>query len=152
MKKYRYLGWMVISILWLMLGCAISGKQSRPSTSRLPANITGHFTDDYGISYSINEKEWIQLPNIKYHIIKYDSIGQYLIAKNAATNPSEAGLYTRIDWMYFTGMEPWEWGFCLTRYNASTQEEAIAANNADRSNPKKGCGGYPFSRMKRRQP
>ncbi len=111
--------------------------------------MLGNFQDDYGIRYTISDTTWIQHSNIKYHLLKYDSVGEFFIARNAATNPSDPGLYTRIDVIRFTNMEPWYWGFCLTTYNAKTVEEAITKQEADRTNPRKGCGGYPFSRMKR---
>ena len=86
---------------------------------------------------------------MKYHIIGCDTSAQYLLARNDAKNPSEAGLYTRIDYMLFTNMAPFHWGFCLTTYNAATINEAKTKAAADRQNPKKGCNGYPFSRMKK---
>jgi hypothetical protein len=46
-------------------------------------------------------------------------------------------------------MAPFLWGFCLTTYDAKTIEEAQTKAKADRANPRKGCNGYPFSRMKR---
>lgn len=121
----------------------------RSTISNIPQNIKGNFKDDYDIAYTINDSVWIQHPNVKYHLISYDSKGKYFIAGNDAKNPSEAGLYTRIDITHFENMEPFRWGFCLTKYNAKTIEEAMAAASADRANPRKGCGGYPFSRMKR---
>jgi len=99
--------------------------------------------------YTINDSVWIQHPGIKYHLLNYNSKGQFFIAKNDTANPGEAGLYTRIDITHFENMEPFLWGFCLTVYNAVTAEEAAATPSGDRNNPKKGCGGYPFSRMKR---
>ena len=119
------------------------------AVNNIPMEMLGNFQDDYGIRYTISDTTWIQQATIKYHLLKYDSVGQFFIARNAATNPSEPGLYTRIDVMHFTNMEPWHWGFCLTTYNAKTIDEAIAKQVADRTNPKKGCGGYPFSRMEK---
>ncbi|HTD94098.1 MAG TPA: hypothetical protein VK644_09810 [Chitinophagaceae bacterium] len=46
-------------------------------------------------------------------------------------------------------MAPFEWGFCLTVYNAKSDSLATQATPADRNHPRKGCNGYPFSRMKR---
>ncbi len=114
-----------------------------------PATFYGDFTDDYGIRYSISDTAWLQHPRIKYHILYWNKKEQYLIAKNDQGNPSEPGLYTRIDYMTFQNMEPFEWGFCLTVYNANTKKEAVTKAIADRQNPKIGCGGFPFSRMKR---
>lgn len=117
--------------------------------NNVPANFLGKFQDDYGIHYIVSDSNWVQLPNIKYHLLRYDSAGLFFIARNAVTNPGEPGLYTRIDLVRFNSMEPWGWGFCLTTYNAKTVDEAINKQKADKANPKKGCGGYPFSRMKR---
>jgi hypothetical protein len=111
--------------------------------------IKGDFEDDYGIRYTINDSQWIQYPRVIYHIVKWDKEAGYIIAKNDAANPGYAGLYTRIDYMRFTDMEPWQWGFCLTNYNAADSKAAEASIAADRLHPKKGCGGFPFSRMKR---
>lgn len=110
--------------------------------------FTGDFTDDYGIKYTITDTLWIQQPRTRFHIIKWNKKEQYLIARNDVKNPGEGGLYTRIDFMQFDGMAPWLWGYCLTVYDAKTDNVAEAVAIADRKNPRKGCNGYPFSRMK----
>ena len=116
---------------------------------KAPEFVLGSFIDDYGISYSINDSLWIQNPTMKFHIIKWNHEKQYLVAKNDAANKEDANKYTRIDFMTFTGMEPYKWGFCLTVYNAESDDIAEKTAYVDRLNPKKGCNGYPFSRMKR---
>jgi hypothetical protein len=136
-----------IALLTMTVSCRSASKVTRLKT--IPQDLLGNFKDDYDIRYSISDSVWIQHPGIKYHLISYNKEEQYFIALNAATNPSEAGLYSRIDIMYFENMEPFRWGFCLTAYKATTKEEAIATTAADRSNPRKGCGGFPFSRMKK---
>lgn len=123
-----------------------------PAVVKLPSFLKGEFEDDYGIRYRISDSVWIQLPNTKYHIIEWNEKDQYLIAKNGSENPGDRGLYTRIDCMRFEKMEPYLWGFCLTTYNATNPTEAKNTASADRQNPKKGCGGFPFSRMKRVKP
>jgi len=115
----------------------------------LPAFLKGTFGDDYGITYTINDTIWIQHPGAKYHIINFDTTEQYLLVQNDKANKSGGGLFTRIDYMNFKGMEPYLWGFCLTIYDASTLEKAKATIAADRKKPKSGCMGFPFSRMKR---
>lgn len=120
--------------------------------TKAPAFALGTFTDDYGISYTINDTLWVQHPNLRYHIIKWNPEQQYLIARNDAKNKTDGNKYTRIDYMAFNGMEPWHWGFCLTVYDAETDEQAEKTAYVDRQNPKKGCNGYPFSRMKKTEP
>ncbi|MFN0292658.1 hypothetical protein [Pedobacter helvus] len=113
-----------------------------------PSLLNGNFVDDYGIKYTINDTLWIQHPGIKYHIVKWNIKEQYLIAKNGNGHKVDENKYTRIDFMTFEGMAPWHWGFCLTAYKAKTDVEAEQTAAADRKDPKKGCNGFPFSRMK----
>lgn len=140
---------MIIAILFVFAHCKPMEQAGSRSLKTIPADLIGDFKDDYDIRYSVSEKLWVQHPNAVYHLLSYDSAGKFFIAKNDSKNPSDANLYSRIDIMRFSNMEPWRWGFCLTAYNAKTVEEAIATAAADRANPRKGCGGYPFSRMKR---
>ena len=132
-----------ISIVLLLIGY-ISNAQTKA-----PEMLKGSFMDDYKITYAINDTLWAQKPNAKYHIIKWNEKEQYLIARNDKSNPADGGLYTRIDYMTFENMSPFLWGFCLSTYNAATAEAAEAVKIADRANPRKGCNGFPFSRMKR---
>ena len=126
-----------------------SVETTHPVKKNLPALLKGTFEDDYGIRYTINDSLWVQHPGATYHIISGDTTEQYLLVQNDKANKTDAGLFTRIDYMNFSGMEPYRWGFCLTIYNAETPEKAKATISADRKNPKTGCGGFPFSRMKR---
>lgn len=111
--------------------------------------VLGNFTDDYGIQYTINDTLWVQHPSIRYHIIRWNKKEHYFIAKNDDKNPTEPGLYTRIDYMQFENMKPYLWGFCLTVYDAQNDSIAEFSVKPDRINPKKGCNGYPFSRMRK---
>lgn len=136
----------------LLLQCS-STRYAKPTvllaTVKIPAAIRGSFSDDYGIQYNITDTLWTQMPNVKYKILFVDTTARYILAKNGSENPSDKGLYTRIDYMSFTGMKPYEWGFCLTIYDAQTMKDAQQKIAANRDNPKKGCNGYPFSRMKK---
>lgn len=133
------------SLIILIVIVSFSAKAQQ----KVPSFLIGDFMDDYKINYTINDTLWIQHPNTKYHIIKWNIAAQYVVAKNDQDNKSDANKYTRIDYMTFTGMEPFLWGFCLTNYNAETDKAAEETAAADRQNPKKGCNGYPFSRMKK---
>lgn len=140
---------LVYPLVLLFITCCSPAARSFKDSDTIPSGLLGDFTDDYGIKYTVNEKLWTQHPGSKYHLLKYNSKGNYFIAQNDKANKTDAGLYTRIDITYFENMDPWKWGFCLTEYKATTPEQAEAAAGADRANPRKGCGGYPFSRMKR---
>ncbi len=125
-----------------------AASEATMALDTVPA-FTGKFTDDYGIGYHITDSVWTQLPKAKYHVLEWNRAEQYILARNDDNNPSEKGLYTRIDYLVLPGMAPWTWAFCLTTYNAISAEVALKAAAADRLNPRKGCNGFPFSRMKK---
>jgi hypothetical protein len=140
----------VIALLtaFLFSDCTGTAKLTGAERITVPAYLLGKFTDDYGITYNITNSVWEQQPGGRYAILKYDSAGQYFIVKNNTPGSKEAGLYARIDVMKFDNMAPYTWGFCYTVYQSKTFAEAEKAAAADRQNPRKGCGGFPFSRMK----
>lgn len=140
-----------IAVLMIAALCKCSSikKVQETSLNRIDTAFLGDFTDDYKIKYTITNTTFTQHPGVKYNLLFYNEKEQYFIARNDTANISDGGLYTRIDIMRFSNMEPWRWGFCLTAYKAPTYEVAVQTAAADRANPKKGCGGYPFSRMKR---
>jgi hypothetical protein len=137
-------------ILYLLLTIIlISCSPSAKNFSNANSDFLGKFEDDYGIEYRITQKQFIQEPNIVYNIKEWNTKEQYIIAQNASTNPSEQNLFTRIDYLLLEYMNPYTWGFCYTTYNSASVKIAKETAAADRNNPKKGCGGYPFSRMKK---
>jgi hypothetical protein len=140
----------VIALLtaFIFSNCTGTAKLTNAEKIVVPAYMLGKFTDDYGITYNITNSVWEQQPGGRYAILKYDSTGQYFIAKSNAPGSKEAGLYARIDVMKFENMAPYTWGFCYTVYQSKTFAEAEKAAAADRQNPRKGCGGFPFSRMR----
>lgn len=146
--KFLSLLFMVI-VFTSQISCQHANYAGKGVTENIPTLLKGNFMDDYGIQFTITDSLWTQHPNVKYHIISWDTNAQYAIAQNDENNPSDKGLFTRIDYIPLADMDPFTWGFCLTVYKAKTIDEAKARASADRQNPKKGCNGYPFSRMKR---
>lgn len=142
-----------IFILTTFCSCSSEKQTTKGNASTtgtdIPVLLKGNFTDDYGIHYVISDSVWIQMPATKYHILYIDTSARFLIVQNDKNNLSEGGLFTRIDYTEFTGMEPFQWGFCLTVYDAKTFTSAKQAQSADKENARKGCNGFPFSRMKR---
>ncbi|HMB93499.1 MAG TPA: hypothetical protein VKP65_21785 [Rhodothermales bacterium] len=140
------------AVVLCVLICCLAGCAPRAYVLQegAPPLLMGEFEDDYGIYYSISAQAWTQYPSSTYHITQWHPDAQYLIAQNAADNPSDGGLWTRIDWIELSEMSPYEWAFCLSVYDATTAAEAEAATIVQRDTPRTGCNGYPFSRMKRK--
>jgi len=132
-------------LLILSLTLCISCTYNRQN---VPDYMDGTFQDDYNIEFEITKKLFFQKPNARFYILKWNMEEQYFIAKNDSLNPYDPSLYSRIDWMKFENMLPYEWGFCLSVYDAISADSAEVVNVVDRSKPKTGCNGYPFSRMK----
>ena len=127
---------------------ATDTAQARASMAGTPAAmLVGEFGDDYGSHFSITPTTFRQGSRTVYDIVEWNAAGQYLIARNSATNVTDGGKWTRIDWLTLADMAPYTWAFCLSAYNAATRAEA-ASHVADRASPKTGCNGFPFSRMK----
>ena len=119
-----------------------------PGQDSAPELLLGEFVDDYGIRYTIQHDEWVQHPNARYHLRTWQSNAQYIVAQNDSSNPSDGGLWTRIDWVVLDSGE-YEWAFCYAAYQAPTRNEAVLATPTNRDTPRTGCNGFPFSRMKR---
>lgn len=120
--------------------------------ARLPASpseLLGRFVDDYGNAFELSTRRFDQFPSGRFHIVEWNVPQRYFIARNDAANPRDGGLWTRVDWMPFTGMEPYTWGFCLTAYRAPNEREARQTPAPNRDTPRTGCNGFPFSRMRR---
>lgn len=139
-----------IVLITVLLFLACSSPRSEPDALELPAFLIGAFEDDYGVNYSISDSLLTMEDHTILHISEWNLEEQYFVGQNDSLNPYDPLLYTRIDWMKFENMLPYEWGFCMSAYNAVSLDSAKAANTAIRETPKTGCGGYPFSRMKRK--
>lgn len=132
-------------------GCARNARPAASSASAAPpAWMLGVFEDDYQSRHTITADSWAQDRYATYHVVLWNAEGQYLVARNDAGNREDGGKWTRIDWMRLEGMPPYEWAYCISTWNAATQGDAEAASTvARRETPRTGCGGHPFTRMKR---
>lgn len=132
-------------LLMVVAGCArhtvVSGPVGVP-----PAWMLDRFRDDYGSTHIITDAYWQHGTKNRYHIVKWNPARQYAIARNDAANAGERGRFTRIDWMMLD-LAPYRWAFCFTVYDAPSAEAAEKTRPADRTRPRTGCGGYPFTRM-----
>lgn len=115
----------------------------------VPGFLLGDFVDDYGGSYTISEARWEHGTSSRYEIVEWSVEGQWLIARNHSSNPGEAGLWTRVDWLELDAASAFGWAYCYAVYDASTESEARSAPPSARETPRTGCNGFPFSRMRR---
>ena len=112
--------------------------------------LIGHFEDDYGAHYTISESLWQVHPGGLYHVDYWDNEDLFVIVQNDENNGANPNMWTRVDWAILDEEQaPWEWGFCLTVYDAPSSTAAASAVPALRDTLLTGCNGFPFTRMKR---
>jgi hypothetical protein len=121
-------------------------RGARPVTP--PASILGAFEDDYGNRFTITAETWALHDSARYHVEAWHPDQRFVVLRNDEGNPSEPGLWTRIDWVELADADPWQWAFCMSVYDAPTPAAAAAFTQTDSTTPRTGCNGYPFSRMK----
>jgi hypothetical protein len=138
-----------ITLIAVAVACTGHAGTISPSTEAPPAMMIGAFVDDYGGRYTVLALEWLQLPRSRYRIVRWNVAEKYLIAQNDSGNRSAPRRWTRIDWMPFSGMPPYRWGFCYSVYDAPTAAAAESTVIVRRDTPRTGCNGFPFSRMAR---
>ncbi len=134
------------AIVLTTLACAHSSPRARPAAP--PPIMLGAFEDDYRGRYTISATTWDHGTRSRYHIVRWDVPGQFLIARNDSANPGDKGRWTRIDWLPLGGMPPYTWAYCYSAYNAPSAAVAEAVSVAKRATPRTGCNGFPFSRMR----
>lgn len=118
----------------------------------MPTALRGTFVDDYGTRHTVDESLWVYGLRNRYHVVEWSPASRFMVAQNDSVNASDGGRFTRIDWVILPNGDDWEWAFCLATWDAPSARAARAVTLADTTNPRSGCGGYPFTRMRRVTP
>ena len=139
---------MVVAELAGVGACAHSARVETDVIGSPPAYVLGTFVDDYGGRHAISASEWKQGDDDRYHIVRWNVDGHYLIAENGSSGPASLGRWTRIDWVRLDGMAPYTWAFCFSAFQMRTAAAAESSMVAKPDTPRGGCNGYPFTRMR----
>jgi hypothetical protein len=148
-RKRRTMVALVQLVVAATLVVATQASMVKAQPVEPPTMLLGAFTDDYGYHYRITRESFEMLPRTRYRIVEWNSARQFLIARADSTAALPGGQWLRIDWMELSAMAPYTWAYCFTAYDAPTADSARATPSANRSAPRTGCAGHPFSRMKR---
>jgi predicted Fe-S protein YdhL (DUF1289 family) len=149
----RRLG-LLLTLLTMACAPRTVGKPAAPVAPAValavpPTALLGAFQDDYGSRYEVTAARFVHGRSSEYLITEWNVAERYFLAQNAPTNPADGGRWTRVDWVEFTDQGPFRWGYCFSAFRERTQAAARAVPSADRSAPRSGCHGFPFSRMQR---
>jgi hypothetical protein len=126
---------------------AIAQTSQRPGGDP-PQLVLGRFVDDYGTRYEVTPTTFRHGSRTRYRITEWHVRERFFVAQQEPDSTGHAP-WVRVDWMEFSEMPPYTWGYCFTVYDATTAAAARSAAPADRDAPRTGCGGFPFSRMRR---
>lgn len=140
---------MLSSILCSLAFSAVEAAAQSPASP--PPLVLGRFVDDYDIRYEVTAETFLHGSRARYRIAEWHAAERFFIARRDADSTGQAP-WVRVDWMEFTAMPPYTWGYCFTVYDAASVDAARSAPPAQREMPRTGCGGFPFSRMRRADP
>ncbi len=112
-----------------------------------PAAILGAFVDDYDTRYRISATEFVEGRSV-YQVIEWRPKEQYFLARNADSNRTDGGKFSRVDWVMLPDQGAYTWGYCHSAWKAPTVDSARATLVVDRGVPRVGCNRRPFTRMK----
>ena len=134
-------------VVILLCSCTVNKSLETTSNTTPPSYLIGSYEDDYGIAYEISQDTFRLLPELTYEIKSWNLSGQYFLMKEIRAD--EKNVYARIDWITLPeDIDGYSWAYCMSTYDAASLQEAQSVEIADRSRPKEGCNGFPFSRMK----
>ncbi len=120
-------------------GFLLEGEACLPDLS-----ILGSWIDDWGMDHDVTRDTWTNAGSV-FHITQADGIDNFVVARNDAANPWNAGLWSKFEWGYGGDVLY----YCQIAYAAETEQEAAAAR-ASRASLTTGCGGFPWSRLRER--
>lgn len=142
---------MVLLAILVLLVPGFSAAQTSARVDSVPSALLGEFVDDYGARHTIERETWVHGEDARYHILEWDVASRVIIARNDDDNPSDGGLWTRIDWVLLESGS-YQWAYCYAVYQAATARAARLAPDTRRDTPRSGCNGFPLSRMRRFDP
>lgn len=141
MIRLRELGALLLTAI---AGCRTISPQTRDVP---PTALLGAFLDDYDTQYRISATTFVE-GRSAYRIIEWRPQEQYFIAQNADTNRTDAGKFSRFDWVMLGEQGAYSWGYCHSAWKAPSADSARATRVVDPANPRVGCNKHPYTRMK----
>ncbi len=117
-----------------------------PSPTPESLEIVGVYTDDWGSTHEVTEESWTMTMGEDvsvFHITQWSNDEEFLVAQNDSSNAWNPDLWSRFDWTWSQE----DLYFCQTEFGAESEEAAVTAAGADRSDLEAGCGGFAWSRL-----
>ena len=145
MKKWKSIS---LPVLFLLLGCSPSGKESQPAYWLLAGfpkelEIVGHW-HSYGSEVIITEENWAEYDTLTIH--RYSNQDNELYFQNSATDPYNPLKYGRIDW---TEIDRGSFYYCISVYGkdslALVEEDRTQVDSSDPEIG--GCGDFPWTHL-----
>lgn len=104
--------------------------------------LIGKYNDNYGGSHIISNTVWFDGYSL-YHITQFDNDKDFIIAQNDKKNGYNPEKWSRFDYV----IDGEKIHICQIAYDKATEADALAADDADRTDLEKGCNGSPWTEL-----
>jgi hypothetical protein len=131
----------------VLTGCSLSRQAASPSATP-PAEILGDFIDDYNTRYRITTDRFLE-GRTTYRIVEWQPTAKYLLAQHTDSTGANAARWSRFDWVLLPDQGMYRWGYCHSAWRAPSLDSARHTLVVNRDDPRRGCNGHPFTRMRR---
>ena len=105
--------------------------------------ISGSWVDEYGGTHIIDAWRWITEYGA-FHVSQSDPMMGWLVAQNDSNNEYNPDLWSKFEWTTDSNGTVY---YCQSAFDAADEAAAIAAPNADITNPVTGCFGFPWTEI-----
>lgn len=133
---------MVALLIAGLMGCA----SVRPAPLA-PAVLLGDFVDDYDTRYRLTADRFRE-GRTTYRIVEWQPAAEYLLAQQTDSTGADLARWSRFDWVMLPDQGVYRWGYCHSAWRAPSLDSARRTLVVDRTNPRRGCNGHPFTRMR----
>lgn len=130
-----------------LTGCSLPHQAASPSSTP-PAALLGDFIDDYNTRYGITADRFRE-GRTTYRIVEWHPAAQFLLAQQTDSTGATVARWSRFDWVMLPDQGAYRWGYCHSAWRAPSLDSARHTLVVNRDNPRRGCNGNPFTRMRR---
>lgn len=119
-----------------------SGESGTTDSGAAALEIAGAWSDNFGGEHVIDDVSWTDIfppDTFTYSISEFDNAERFIIAQDDGDST-----WSKFEWTYVQD----DLYYCQSAYGESSAEEALAAMDADPTDPTSaGCGGFSWSQL-----
>lgn len=99
--------------------------------------------DPWGFEQNVTQAQWTTGDSV-FHTSQFDNVEKFLVAHNDANNQWSPDKWSRFDW---TWDEMGQLYYCQIAFDKESEQDALAAREANRQDLDTGCAGFSWSAL-----